>query len=459
MKNASQLLHILRLKQRLPSSELLRQLNVSRATLMRMIRSADPAVITRGQARRVAYATRRPLRGSDDPLRLYCIDETGAGSEVAQIDLTYPQGCAISFAGAFEWPLMGDMRDGWFEGIPYPLDDIRPQGFLGRQFARRYANILHVPENPADWSEDDALYALATLGADQPGNYILGDASYQQFLSNLQTPQHFLDDNEVRNSYEFEAEKAMQAGVPGSSAGGEFPKFTASRRIDGKPHHVIVKFSGSDNSSGSQRWADLLICEHLASRVLREQLGIAAADSRIYQAGGRTFLEVIRFDRHGFHGRSAVCSWSSINAALFGLARRSWADGAAALEQAGLLAPEAVNTIQKIWHFGRLIANTDMHDGNLAFLPGLQVAPVYDMLPMAYAPERGVEVRAREFTPQLPLPSEQASWMEAAQAARFFWQLASSDERISNKFRSVCRENAKKLNKACNSAVLRKIPT
>jgi hypothetical protein len=49
--------------------------------------------------------------------------------------------------------------------------------------------------------------------------------------------------------------------------------------------------------------------------------------------------------------------------------------------------------------------------------------------------------------------------MEAAQAARFFWQLASSDERISNKFRSVCRENAKKLNKACNSAVLRKIPT
>ena len=462
MQNAQQLLHLLRLQHRLPSAELLRQLDVSRATLMRMIRSAGLAVITRGQARRAAYAARRSLRGSNEPLRLYRIDEAGAGSEIAQIDLTHPEGCAMSFNAPFEWPLMDDMRDGWFGGIPYPLEDVRPQGFLGRQFAKRYANILHVPESPAAWSEDDVLYALATLGHDQPGNYILGDASYRQFLSGLGEPPRFLGDDEVHGSYELEAEEAMLAGLPGSSAGGEFPKFTARRTIDGKPCHVIVKFSGSDNSSGSQRWADLLICEHLAARVLQEHLHIEAANSRIYQAGKRTFLEVIRFDRHGFHGRSAVCSWSAINAALFGLAGRPWTDGAAALAEAGLLAPEAAAAIGIIWHFGRLIANTDMHDGNLAFRPGLQgapslrVAPVYDMLPMAYAPERGVEVRAREFTPQLPLPSEQAAWSEAARGARIFWQLASTDDRISSKFRAICKENYKKLDRACGSAVLHK---
>ncbi len=70
------------------------------------------------------------------------------------------------------------------------------------------------------------------------------------------------------------------------------------------------------------------------------------------------------------------------------------------------------------------------------------MAPVYDMLPMAYAPVRGVELPARVYAPKMPLPGEQPAWNAAAQAARVFWQRAAEDARISAGFRAVCRGNA-----------------
>ncbi|MFZ6772125.1 hypothetical protein ACO0LB_05340 [Undibacterium sp. SXout7W] len=98
--------------------------------------------------------------------------------------------------------------------------------------------------------------------------------------------------------------------------------------------------------------------------------------------------------------------------------------------------------IHLLEHFGRLIANTGMHDGNLAFLPGLSLAPAYDMLPMLYAPQRGVALVERKFTPALPVPRERTAWIRAAEAAVVFWQRAASDMRISEGFRSIARMNA-----------------
>ena len=85
------------------------------------------------------------------------------------------------------------------------------------------------------------------------------------------------------------------------------------------------------------------------------------------------------------------------------------------LEALGLLQPAVQEQCATLWHFGQLIANEDMHEGNLSFQPalpgevGLRLAPVYDMLPMMYAPARGVEIAPREFTPPLPLPGNPAS--------------------------------------------------
>jgi hypothetical protein len=440
--NETGVLTILRLTHRLPAADLLARLGVSRATMTRAIRTLGAAVVTRGQARRKAYAARRALRGDVAPLPLFRVDAAGRGSEIAQLDLVYPQGCALKLAADFDWPLPAEMADGWFEGLPYPLEDMRPQGFLGRQFARRNAALLQVAENPDNWSEDDALYAMALLGDDLPGDLIVGEPAYRRFLAQVQAGGDFLSEEDAEAGYLERAQAALANGFVGSSAGGDFPKFTARRMTRGEPAHFIVKFSGTDDSAGALRFADLLVCEHLALETVARQLGIEASASRVMQAGGRTFLEVRRFDRHGAFGRSPVCSWLALNAALFGLGGLSWATGAAALLERGLIETGTAQAIARLWHFGRLIGNTDMHDGNLAFRPGLSLAPVYDMLPMLYAPVRGVELPERIFAPPLPLPAEEASWRKAVDAAAGFWQLAAADTRISAGFRLTCAENA-----------------
>ena len=407
-------------------------------------------MVSRGGSRRIRYSLRRALRGSEDSLPLYRIDEAGQGHEAGRLDLTWPAGSALDFSDPFLWPLDDDMADGWFEGLPYPLEDMRPQGFIGRNFARRHALDLGVADNPDQWSEDDILHVLSLWGHDQPGDLILGETAYRRFLDGRREREGgFLTDSQIGTAYPQMAEAALAHGVAGSSAGGEFPKFTVGRRWDDGAGHAIVKFSGADDSPAVRRWSDLLVCEHLALEALRELLGLATAQSAIYCFGGRCFLEVRRFDRHGFFGRSPVCTLGSLNAALLGQRMTAWPTTAQALQQAGWLAAEDVARVALLWWFGRLIGNTDMHEGNLAFRPrsggGLVLAPAYDMLPMHYAPLRGGEVPQRAFAPELPLPAEADDWRKAADAAARYWYRCAGDERISVGFRRVCADNAKAL--------------
>ena len=425
---------------------------VNRSTLARGLSVLGPQVVSRGAARRARYALRRALRGSEASLPLYRIDAAGRGHEVGQLDLIYPVGSALAFTETFPWPLAGDMRDGWFDGLPYPLVDMRPQGFLGRNFAHRHALDLAVSGNPDEWSDDDIAHVLATLGQDQPGNLILGVGSYRRFLENRRMgDERFLTDARVASAYPKFAAAALAHGVVGSSAGGEFPKFTASRALDGAKVDVIVKFSGADDSAAVRRWADLLVCEHLALEAIGRELKVPAAQSAIRRYAGRTFLEVVRFDRHGEFGRSAVCTLGSLSAALLGSAAASWPRVAQMLFDAGWLSAADVSRIALVWWFGRLIGNTDMHEGNLAFRPGLALAPAYDMLPMMYAPLRGGELPHRRYTPALPLPDEVRVWQQAAPAAAGYWHTCSQDTRISRDFRQVCAENARVLNSAWRS--------
>ncbi len=142
-------------------------------------------------------------------------------------------------------------------------------------------------------------------------------------------------------------------------------------------------------SWNTQRWSDLLVCEHLAAQTIATVPGLAAAQTSILQAGNRTFLEAVRFDRHGIGGRSPLGSWSAFNHGWFGLAGRPWTEGAARLLERGIIDGDTAKAITRLWHFGQLIGNTDMHDDNLSCRPrasasgaGLELAPAYDMLPM-----------------------------------------------------------------------------
>ena len=436
--------NILTATPQLGSDELCSRLGgINRSTFMRLIHSLGDHVISRGRARRTRYALRRTLKDSESSFPLFSIDENGDGHELGVLDLVAPLGSALLFNAPFPWPLDPSMIDGWFDGLPYPVVDMRPQGFLGRNFAKQHAAQLGVSDDPERWSDNDILRILVEWGYDQPGNLILGEEAYRRYLEYRRSGNiEFLGDQAIETAYPALAEAALAYGVVGSSAGGEFPKFTAKRQSLAGKFDVIVKFSGADDSPAVRRWSDLLICEHLALETLRKFLAIPAAISTIHQFAGRTFLEVVRFDRVGEFGRSGVCTLGSLNAALLGCGLVSWPKLALALQQAGWLTTADVAAIERTWWFGKLIANSDMHEGNLAFLPGLKLAPIYDMLPMRYAPLRGGEVPPCTFAPDFPLPSESTAWSEAANAAQNFWQRCADEPRISAGFRAVCAENA-----------------
>ncbi len=444
------LLAALRTHPRAKAEVLTAALGVNQSTLSRAMKRLAGRAIVRGKASRTRYAAAGAVRGQAQ-FPIVRLDELGRGHDHGVLECVAPTGTAVDGPARDAWPTDDAMRDGWYDGLPYWMHDMAPQGFLGRQFARAHAQFLRAPEDPATWSDEDILYALSLLGEDAPGDLIVGEAAYRRFEAGAREAQaRLIDAPHVGETYASLATKSLADGVAGSSAGGEFPKFTAARAIDGRAVHVIVKFSAADlGAAAVQRWADLLVCEHLAAETLRTTAGFAAARTRIVQHADRTFLEIERFDRHGLLGRSPVCSLEGLNGGVIGAgAGTAWPALGRRLEQLGHATPQTREAIERLWWFGKLIANTDMHLGNIAFAPGLALLPAYDMLPMMYAPLRGGEVPVREFAPPAPLPNERSAWTAGAAAARTFWTRCAEDARISDAFRATCRVNAQRVDAA-----------
>lgn len=413
-----------------------------------MLTEMGDEVVVAGHTRQRRVALRRQVRGVLSELPLYRIDEAGRASPAGVLALIRPDGCYAPME-PLGWPELAK-QEGWWDGLPYPIYEMRPQGYLGRRVARALSAQLRVSEDPQQWSDDDVVMYLSQHGRDQAGNLVAGDAAMQEWSrARAQGRIECIAEGDIGRRYVELATEAIGTGVVGSSAGGEFPKFTAARQLAGAATpHVIVKFSGADDSPAVRRWSDLLVCEHLALNALAA-FGYEVARSRIVQAGGRTFLESERFDRHGDFGRSALASLSSVEAALIGAgAGAAWPDVVGASAAKGLFRGDVLARVEELHWFGRFIANTDMHHSNLSFRAEggeLVLAPAYDMLPMAYAPLRGGEVAQPTFPPNA-FPAQpagkEAGWSRMLGAASYFWNSAAADARISAQFRAICAHNA-----------------
>ncbi|MFG6413906.1 type II toxin-antitoxin system HipA family toxin YjjJ [Roseateles sp. DC23W] len=438
---------LLRRRGPLSLAEIAAALGCSTKTAQRLIAAAGDAVVAAGQTRRRRVAWRREVRGQRVEAPVHRIDSEGRPHRVGVLRPIWPQGChleATAPAGATPAGAPG----GWCDGLPYPLYDQRPQGFLGRAFARRHAPGLDLPRDPRDWDDDALLLGLSAFGDDLPGELIVGDAALRRFLDARLAPARPIPEPELPATYTALAAQAMDGGLPGSPAGGEFPKFTATRALPGMATpHCVVKFSGADDSATVQRWRDLLVCEHVAAEVLGEQ----AARTRLVAHEGRHFLESERFDRVALHGRRGVVSLAAVNAGLVGASTDDWTTVATALVARGLLSADDAERLAERQLFGLLIANSDMHGGNLGFFhhaTGLRLAPSYDQLPMRYAPQAGGEVLSPPLAPRLPLPAQRERWQRAATLAMAFWRVAAEDARISPAFRALCAGNARALEHA-----------
>ena len=127
------------------------------------------------------------------------------------------------------------------DSLPWWLLDMRPQGFLGRAYAARYAEMLGLPARLADWSDAQALRALTAHGLDAVGNLLLGDMARTRFLD-APPPAPILDGMKGQ-TYARLAREAARGDNPASSAGGEQPKFTTFAHTATGPRHVLVKFT------------------------------------------------------------------------------------------------------------------------------------------------------------------------------------------------------------------------
>lgn len=199
--------------------------------------------------------------------------------------------------------LLGQFSDGLFFGMPWFLHDMRPQGLLGRLVTQRCAPQLGLDPDILRWHENAVLTAPLLRGDDGPGNVVLGDQSLDRALGNTPSMMPLHD----RGQRYAQQARATQAGEQvGSSAAGEQPKFTVCVEGADEPHHVLMKFSERvDGNPVSRRWTDLLICESLASQLLRK-VGHASAHDELGWSDDPLFLQSTRFDRHGVHGRRGV---------------------------------------------------------------------------------------------------------------------------------------------------------
>ena len=83
-----------------------------------------------------------------------------------------------------------------------------------------------------------------------------------------------------------------------------------------------------------------------------------------------------------------------------------------------------------LYTFGNL-AFFDQYDGRF------RLAPIYDMLPMLYAPEHD-QLAARNFAPPDPSSANLREYGRARGLAEQFWRSCAQDERISEAFRRIC---------------------
>jgi hypothetical protein len=312
--------------------------------------------------------------------------------------------------------------------------------------ARKLARALQLPDDPRRWSDEDTLVFLQTQGDDLPGNLVLGDEPLRLALANSAD---LFDENIVSIHQRAETyltnAKEIADTLPGSSAGGEQPKFlTTLADADGGFRSVLVKFTVPLDQPAAVRWGDLLICEFHANQILA-QAGIANHGAELLDAGDRRFLETTRFDRQGAGGRIGVISLESLTTSLLDTYPRAWTDSVPELLGAGLIDEGGAARIALLQSFGDLIGNTDMHTGNLAFfltdtLP-LTVTPAYDMLPMLWAPGAQGEITHRHLTPAPPIPAMEEPWRQAAAMAEDFWAAVAADERFTQDFSGIAAES------------------
>lgn len=410
------------------SRELQSATGLSQASISRQLREMEDRIVRLPEGRTIRYAMTCNAFGADDKLPLFMVDADGNNIRMALLRPLLHGGFYLEASAGMPTVLLGERGDGLYDGLPWFLDDLRPQGFLGCQIAEVLSRQSpDFPSDPRNWGTEQIGRYLIANGDDLPGNFKFGPQAGLRLRSN---PVAY-----NRADYPRLAEAVMSGEIPGSSAGGEQPKFTAYNGDFSA--HVIVKFSPRGDDAVARRWRDILITEYHAIEALHAN-GIPVAETRLIEGEGPMFLESQRFDRSGMHGRMSKVSLQAVDAEFTGLGS-DWVRIIKVLHERKLVSWQHVYDVMVLWCFGRLINNSDMHLGNLSLAiegDAFRLLPIYDMCSMGFAPRSG-EVRPYEFkAPDIEgIDIVADGKTEARKMAFDFWARVAADERISEELR------------------------
>ena len=411
--------------------ELQRATGKSQASVSLALNRLDDAVCKMGAARSTRYARTHPILGLD---ARQVIGLAGPHPDEGLFGELY-------FLHGNQMHVRGPRKSAWLcqNTLPWWLSTLRPQGYLGRQYARLRPDL---PVDPDDWSLSQTLYMAANHFHDPPGAFAIG--------SHAAPPSADVALARRGKAFDDIADASAQGLPAGSSAGGEQPKFVC--RVNGTA--VVVKFTPPRGTPFGERWHDLLQLEHMANTVLREH-AVPSAQTELVSTRKRSYLQSTRFDRIGANGKRHVVAAAPVHEAFVKGPRRHWIATAAALTAQKLLAPEHLRSIACIYLFGQFIGNTDMHFGNLSFFvdditrPVFVPTPVYDMLPMAWRPGlHGGELDLVPIHPQRQPAGFEAEAQQARAWAMEFWERAAQLPALGDTVRDASAANARSLRQA-----------
>jgi hypothetical protein len=383
-----------------------------------------------GRGKRTQYLHTREIPQVGNKITIFRVTQKGNLEKQGMLYPVYPKG--------FYWMSNVPEKSRLFDDLPYFLNDLRPSGFLGRLIPRMYVD-WSFPEDIRLWTAESTLRYLNNFGLDLVGDFIIGEVAARKFLQTTLQGSSDLNTSTEIDLYEDLAKEVERHGIPGSSAGGEHPKFVTRRNADGVP--VLVKFVANSKSTVTQRRIDLLWAEHLATNLLSTPELLAS--TRVIIGEAFTFLEIERFDRTGDFGRRGIISLLSLDTEYVG-SGESWETVAQKLMGLNIIDLSIVERTQFREYFGQCIGNTDMHSGNLSFFfedeKVTGITPIYDMLPMKYAP---VQERLSFDNVALtsPHPSAIAIWIRARDTAVLFWQQVQQSNGISKSFKEIAERN------------------
>lgn len=323
-----------------------------------------------GAARSTRYALKKDILGLTSQH-----DLVWSGPESSHMHLDWGQ---ITYLHG-DWLHIHHPAQDWLvkAQLPWFLQPLRPQGFLGRALARSNPSF---PGNPEQWTFAQILYLAIAQVRDPTGAF--------SFLHDMPGSWTIADPSQgIAAVYEALAQ-LVSTGLPaGSSAAGEQPKFLVRNTELGD---CIVKFTQPRGTPFGERWHALLLLEKLALDTLRK-FNIATADVSILQTPKRSYLQAVRFDRAPITRH--IVAIQALHDEFVKDGQVHWVKTSQTLHAQKLISAQEVSQIASIHAFGHFIGNTDMHFGNLSFFvddvitPKIRLAPVYDMLPMMWRPD------------------------------------------------------------------------